>query len=252
MISNPGKPPEPGVVIITGGSRGIGASIVADCLSDGWNVCFTYTSDDAGAKSVIADVESHRVLPVRADVTDEAAMDRVFDIAETLGRVQALVNNAGSTGPIGAFTATEPNEIRRVVDLNLVAPILTSRMAVSRWVEDPHGKSIVNISSIAASLGAPGEYVPYAAAKAGVEGLTVGLAKELGPQGIRVNAVSPGTTRTTIHALAGEPGRPDRVAANIPLRRPAEPSEISAAVRWLLSHEASYVTGAVLTVAGGL
>jgi NAD(P)-dependent dehydrogenase (short-subunit alcohol dehydrogenase family) len=240
------------VVIVTGGSRGIGASIVTDCVRDGWTVCFTFTQDEAGAREVMARAPRGRVLAVRADVTDEQAMERVFDDAASLGLVTALVNNAGSTGPIGEFAAVSIRDVRRVVEVNLVAPIIGSRIAAERWAIAPEGAAIVNVSSIAATSGAPGEYIPYAAAKAGVETLTIGLAKELGPRGIRVNAVSPGTTLTGIHALAGEPGRPARVAARIPLGRPAEPTEISAAVRWLLSPEASYVTGAVLRVAGGL
>jgi len=240
------------VVIVTGGSRGIGASIVADCLGDGWNVCFTYTTDDAGAGELVRSTPPGRLLAVRADVTDEQAMEHVFDIAGTLGSVDALVNNAGTTGALGAFHELAVEDVRRVVDVNLVGPILASRLAVQHWASDPAGKCIVNISSVAATLGAPNEYIPYAAAKAGVETLTVGLAKELGPLGIRVNAISPGTTLTSIHALAGDPDRPRRVAERIPLGRPAEPAEISSAVRWLLSNEASYVTGAIVKVAGGL
>jgi len=185
---------------------------------------------------------------------DEAAMERAFEVAASLGRVDAVVNNAGTTGPISDFAHTTTEDIRRVLDVNLLGPLLVNRLAVNRWIATETGpdRSIVNISSVAASLGAPGEYVPYAAAKAGVETMTIGLAKELGPAGIRVNAVSPGTTLTGIHALAGEPDRPARVAAGIPLGRPARPAEISAAVRWLLSREASYVTGAVVKATGGL
>jgi len=248
------RPQEPGrVVLVTGGSRGIGASIVADCVRDGWGVCFTYTNDESGAREV-RQLSPDRVLPVRADVMDEAAMERAFEVAASLGRVDAVVNNAGTTGPISDFAHTTTEDIRRVLDVNLLGPLLVNRLAVNRWIATETGpdRSIVNISSVAASLGAPGEYVPYAAAKAGVETMTIGLAKELGPAGIRVNAVSPGTTLTGIHALAGEPDRPARVAAGIPLGRPARPAEISAAVRWLLSREASYVTGAVVKATGGL
>lgn len=240
------------VVIVTGGSRGIGASIVAGCLEDGWAVCFTYSQDEDGARELMRQHDGASVLGVRADVTDHNSMERVFDVAASLGEVTALVNNAGSTGPISAFVAVSADTVRSVVDVNLIAPILVSRIAVERWKDSPQGKTIVNISSVAASLGAPFEYIPYAAAKAGVEAFTMGLAKELGPRGLRVNAVSPGTTLTGIHALAGEPDRPARVAARIPLGRPAEPIEIASAVRWLLSPDASYVTGAVVKVAGGL
>lgn len=245
------------VAIVTGGSRGIGAEIVHELGLNGTRVCFTYRAEDSAARGVVlraveAGIPAGDVLAVRAEVTDEAAMVKVFDAAESMGRVEVLVNNAGSTGRIGTFLDGDNDEARRVIDVNLVAPILTCRLAVRRWAQDGQGRCIVNISSAAATLGAPGEYIPYAAAKAGVETLTIGLAKELGSRGIRVNAVSPGTTDTGIHAAAGESGRAARVATRIPLGRAGEPLEVAKAAVWLASSEASYVSGAVLRVAGGL
>jgi len=241
------------VVLVTGGSRGIGAAIVRQCLDDGFAVCFTYARDVEAAEQLVGDLDAgRRLAAVRADVTSEADTARAFDAAETLGRVTGLVNNAGITGTIGPFAEISLEQTRRVIDVNLYAPIIASRLAVQRWLPDPTGRCIVSISSVAATLGAPSEYIPYAATKAAVETLTVGLAKELGPTGIRVNAVSPGTVDTAIHAAAGEPDRPERVVSRIPMGRIGQPGEIASAVSWLLSSRASYVTGAVLRVAGGL
>lgn len=248
-----GETGERSVVLVSGGSRGIGAAVVRRCLADGWSVCFTYSRDEAGAGALLREVgDAGRLVAVRAEATDEGAMGSALDAAASLGRVSAVVNNAGTTGTLGSFVDVDPEEARRVLDVNLLAPLLLCRLALRQWTPDPVGRSIVNVSSIAAATGAPHEYIPYAAAKAGVETMTVGLATEVAPLGIRVNAVAPGTTDTGIHAAAGDPHRPQRVASRIPLGRVAEPDEIAAAVGWLLSDDASYVTGTVLRVAGGL
>ena len=206
---------------------------------------------------MLREVESAgaRAVAVRADVTVEEDVERLFAAAqEALGPVTGLVNNAGATLHLGELAETPIAIIREVIDINLVAVILCARRAaqVMSTQRGGSGGAIVNISSAAATIGSAGEYVHYAAAKGGVDALTLGLSKELAAQGIRVNAVAPGIVRTDIHAGAGEAGRPDRLAGRIPLGRPGEASEIAAAIAWLLSAEATYVTGAILRVAGGI
>ncbi|GAA3591941.1 SDR family oxidoreductase [Nonomuraea rosea] len=237
------------IVIVTGGSRGIGRSVVERLHADGLGVVFTHSGSDEEAAQIEERLGS-RVRGVRLDVTAEDAPSRLFDLAESLGEVSGLVNNAGVTGRLGPFTALEDDDLRRLVEVNLVAPLRLCREAARRWAR-LSGRSIVTVSSVAARTGSPGEYVAYAATKAAVETMTTGLAKELAP-GVRVNAVSPGTIDTTIHARAGEPDRAWRVAERVPLGRPGKPEEIAEAVAWLLSDKASYVTGAVLEVSGGL
>lgn len=191
---------------------------------------------------------------LRCDVTDPDAPNRMLTAAEELGELVSVVNNAGVTGPIGPLATVTDATVAQVVDVNLVATLRVCREVVRRWngrvARDD--RSIVNVTSIAARTGAPGEYVWYAASKAGVEALTVGLAKEVAGAGIRVNAVSPGTTDTTIHARAGRPDRAREVGARTPLGRPATPDEIATAVEWLTTTDAGYVTGTVLDVAGGV
>lgn len=257
-MSAPQQPSPRNTVIVTGGSRGIGRSTVERLCADGFAVVFTFSSADseADARALEHDLRRHRLAAhgLRVDVTDDDAPGRILDAAATHGDVVGLVNNAGVTGRIGPITELTDEDLRRVVAVNLIAPTRLCREAARRWTADPASSDrvIVNVSSVAARTGSPHEYVAYAATKAGVETLTVGLGRELAAAGIRVNAVSPGTVDTTIHARAGAPDRAQRVAARIPLRRPGAPSEIAAAVSWLLSPDASYVTGAVLGVTGGL
>ncbi|MFJ7135163.1 SDR family NAD(P)-dependent oxidoreductase [Streptomyces fungicidicus] len=241
------------VTVVTGGSRGIGAATCLRLAAEGHDVAVNYVRDSAAAEDVARGVRAvgARAVTVRADTSVEADVERLFETAEReLGPVTGLVNNAAVTGPLGRFTEVGTDTLRRVVDVNLVGTLLCSRRAAQLMT--PRGEGvIVNISSGAATLGSPGEYVHYAATKAAVDTLTLGLAKELGPDGIRVNAVAPGVIDTEMHAAMGAPDRARQAAAAVPLRRAGQAEEIAAAVAWLMSPDASYATGAVLRVAGG-
>ncbi|MGR6969069.1 glucose 1-dehydrogenase [Streptomyces cynarae] len=241
------------VTVVTGGSRGIGAATCVRLAADGHDVALGYLRDAEAAERTAEAVRAAgaRCVTVRVDTSDEAAVDRLFDrAADTLGAVTGLVNNAGVTGPLGRLADTDTDVLRRVVEVNLLGTLLCSRRAAREMAARGSGV-IVNVSSGAATLGSPGEYVHYAASKAAVDTLTMGLSKELGPDGIRVNAVAPGLVDTEIHAAMGDPDRPRRMAAAIPLRRAGSAEEIAAAIAWLMSPESSYTTGAVLRVAGG-
>jgi NAD(P)-dependent dehydrogenase (short-subunit alcohol dehydrogenase family) len=244
------------LTVITGASRGIGAATAVHLARCGHDVVVGYREDQASAAAVVAAVEAAggSALAVAGNVTDEDDMARLFEAAASLGAVTGLVNNAGLTASIGDLADTPVDVLRTVVEVNLVGALLCARSAVRvlSTARGGLGGAIVNVSSAAATLGSPHEYVHYAAAKAGVEAMTVGLAKEVADQGIRVNAVAPGTVRTGIHAAAGDPDRADRVAGRIPLGRAGEPVEIAPAIAWLLGPESSYVTGASIRVAGGL
>lgn len=244
-------------ILITGASRGIGAATARLAGQRGWSVCVNYISDRSAAESVVSEIKSQggNAVAIRADIANIADITQMFADAEReIGPLDALVNNAGVTGPIGRFTNVKPEIIRRVLEVNTLGLMVCAQEAVRRFSTAMGGRggTIVNISSIAATLGAPGEYVHYAASKAAVEAFTIGLAKEFAAEGIRVNAVSPGSTLTDIHATAGEPDRPARVAPRIPMGRLGQPEEIAEAILWLLSDAASYTTGAILRCSGGI
>lgn len=245
------------VTVVTGASRGIGAAVALRLAAAGHRIAIGYASAGDAADEVARKVRAAGAdcVTARVDTSVDTDVDELFTTAaERLGPVTGLVNNAGITGPLGRFTETAPEMMRRVVDVNVTGALLCARraaLAMSTLHGGPGG-SIVNISSGAATLGSPGEYVHYAASKAAVDAMTVGLSKELATEGIRVNSVQPGLVLTGIHATMGDPDRPAKKAAVIPMGRGGEPEEIAGAVAWLMSADASYTTGAVLRVAGGL
>ncbi|SHJ77963.1 glucose 1-dehydrogenase [Nocardiopsis flavescens] len=240
------------LTVVTGGGRGIGAATCARLAADGHDIVFGHASDTGAAERTAERVRAAgaRCAAVRMDTSSEADVERLFDTAESLGPVTGLVNNAAVTGPLGRLADADTAVLRRVVDVNVFGYLLCCRRA-ARDMGARGAGAVVNVSSAAATLGSPDEYVHYAATKAAVDAMTVGLSKELGPSGIRVNAVAPGVIETDMHAAMGDPGRPARAAATIPLRRAGRPGEIADAIAWLLSPAASYATGTVLRVAGG-
>ncbi len=235
------------LTIVTGGGRGIGAAICRRLAADGHDIVFSYVSDAARAQETAAAVRAAgvRCVAVQADVAAAHDVDALFEAAASLGTVTGLVNNAGITGPVGKLVEVDVGEFERLFAVNVIGVLLCCRRAAQ--VMAPGG-AIVNLSSGAATLGGPGEYVHYAASKGAVDTLTVGLSKELGADGIRVNAVAPGAIYTEIHL---DPARPGRIGEPTPLGRAGEPEEIAGAVAWLLGDDASYTTGAILRVAGG-
>ncbi|HET6213208.1 MAG TPA: SDR family oxidoreductase [Micromonosporaceae bacterium] len=245
------------ITVITGGSRGIGAATAIRLARAGHDLAIAYRHDDAAAEDLanLVTAQGVRCVLVRADVARDDDVQRLFAVAtEQLGPVTGLVNNAGLTAHIGDLVDTPVQVIQRVIDVNLLGVVLCARRAAQLMSVRRAGRggAIVNVSSSAATLGSAHEYVHYAAAKAAVDTFTVGLAKELADDKIRVNAVAPGIVRTRIHADAGDPDRAERLAGRIPLGRAGEPDEIASAIAWLLGPEASYVTGAVLRAAGGM
>lgn len=243
------------VTVITGAGRGIGAAVALRLAREGHDLVVGYLRDEAAAASVVAAVraEGVRAVAVGGDVSDEDTVARLFSAAAELGPVTGLVNNAGLTLHLGDLADTPVDVIRTVLDANLLGAVLCARAAVLAMStrRGGAGGAIVNVSSLAATLGSPHDYVHYAAAKAGVDALTVGLAKEVGGEGIRVNAVSPGTVHTGIHAAAGDPSRADRAAEQVPAGRSGVPDDIAPAICWLLGPEAAYVSGAILKISGG-
>lgn len=240
---------------MTGGSRGIGAETARLAAERGYAVAVNYRENRAAAESLVQDLRGNaRAIAVQADVASEADIVRLFQTVDReLGRVTALVNNAGIVDRGTRVADMTAARIARMFAINVTGSFLCAREAVKRMstrLGGPGG-AIVNVSSIASRLGGSGEYVDYAASKGAIDTFTIGLAKELGAEGIRVNAVRPGVIRTDIHLSSGDPARVERIGAMAPLQRPGEAAEVARAILWLLSDEASYMTGALVDVTGG-
>jgi NAD(P)-dependent dehydrogenase (short-subunit alcohol dehydrogenase family) len=244
------------ILLVTGGSRGIGAATARLAASRGYAVCLSYRSNAAAAEAVVADIEraGGEAFAVAADVAGEDDVLRLFETVDARpGRLAALVNNAGILERQTTLVEMDAARWQRVLATNVIGSFLCAREAVRRMSTrlGGAGGAIVNVSSMAARLGSPGEYVDYAASKGAIDSLTIGLAREVAAEGIRVNAVRPGVIYTEIHASGGEPGRVDRVKGAVPMRRGGRADEVARAILWLLSDEASYSTGAFIDVSGG-
>jgi NAD(P)-dependent dehydrogenase (short-subunit alcohol dehydrogenase family) len=244
-----------GVVLVTGGGRGIGAAVARGAAADGWSVCVSYRADAAAAGAVVAEIEAAggRAAAVQADTAVEADVLRAFAAADALGPLRGLVANAGIVGPKARVDEFSAERVERMLAVNVLGVILCCREAVRR-LSTRHGGpggSIVLVSSAAARLGSPGEYVDYAASKGAVDTLGLGLAREVAGEQVRVNVVRPGIIDTTIHASGGQPDRVARLAPSFPLGRAGTADEVAAAILWLLGDASSYCTGSVLDVAGG-
>lgn len=242
-----------GVAIVTGGSQGIGAAIAKALGASGYKVALTYQSNQGMAEAVAAEI-GNGTLAIKAEMADEAAILSLFrTVDDKLGRLTALVNNAGTPGPICKIDAVTSDIIDTVLAVNVRAPFITIREAVKRMATDLGGTggSIVNVSSRAAELGGANEWIHYAASKGALDSLTIGAAKELGPRGIRVNAISPGLIQTDLHARAGAPDRLARNVVNVPMGRVGSAEEVADAALWLLSPASSYITGVILPISGG-
>ncbi|HWW99921.1 SDR family oxidoreductase [Collimonas sp.] len=244
------------VMIITGSSRGIGAATALLAAERGYAVCVNYVHNRSAAEAVVAAIRDGggEALAVAGDVAAEADVMALFQTVDSqLGKVTALVNNAGILERQMRVEEMDVARLQRVFNTNVIGSFLCAREAVRRMSTrcGGQGGAIVNLSSMAAKLGGPGEYVDYAASKGAIDAMTIGLAKEVADQGIRVNAVRPGVIYTEIHASGGEPGRVERVKDSVPMRRGGSAEEVARAVLWLLSEEASYSTGTFIDVSGG-
>ena len=243
-------------ILITGGTRGIGRATALACAEKGWSVALTYLHDQAAAAEAAREVGAlgGRAITLSGDVASEPDVLSMFSEAESkLGPLDGVVINAGIVAPSMRLADMEGARLKRMFDVNIFGAYLCAREAARRLPRDRGGRggAIVLVSSAASRLGSPFEYVDYAGSKAAIDTLTIGLAKELGQQGVRVNAVRPGLIETGIHASGGQPDRAQRLGASTPLGRPGAPKEVAAAIVWLLDEGASYTTGAILDVAGG-
>jgi NAD(P)-dependent dehydrogenase (short-subunit alcohol dehydrogenase family) len=245
-----------GIIIVTGGSRGIGAATARLAATRGYAVCVNYRSNIAAADQVVSAItrSGGRAIAVQADLAVESDVVTLFETCDReFGRLTALVNNAAILETQSRVENIDAARLQRVFATNVTGAFICAREAVKRMSTKHGGRggAIVNVSSAASRIGGAEEYVDYAASKGAIDTLTLGLAKEVATEGIRVNAVRPGVIRTEIHASGGEPGRVDRVKASVPMQRGGDADEVAKAILWLLSGEASYTTGAFLDVSGG-
>ena len=242
-------------ILITGGSTGIGAATACLAASRGYDVGIGYRNDRASAEAVAAKVTAAggRALLLQGDIGDPVDISRIFTTFDTLGPLDALINNAGIVTPVARLEAMSPERLQTIFRVNVIGAMLCAKEAIQRMSTTQGGKggSIVNLSSAAAKLGSPDTYIDYAATKGAIETFTTGLALEQAAHGVRVNAVRPGIIETGIHAKAGDPDRAARVASSLPMRRTGTPQEVAEAILWLCSDAASYVTGTFLDVSGG-
>jgi NAD(P)-dependent dehydrogenase (short-subunit alcohol dehydrogenase family) len=243
------------VVIITGGSRGIGRAAAIAAAARGFRVVVGYVSNKAAADAVVAQIgaSNGKAIAVKCDVGSESDIIALFKAADGFGTLGALVNNAGIVGPSARVEDMSVERIQRMMAVNVTGSILCAREAVKRMSTRNGGKGgvIVNLSSVAAKLGSPNTYVDYAASKGAIDSFTVGLGHEVAGEGIRVAAIRPGLIDTEIHASGGEPDRAQRLAGSVPMKRVGTADEIANAIVWLMSDDASYVTSAILDVSGG-
>ncbi len=249
------QPGDGQVVVVTGASRGIGAATASLLAARGFAVLVNFAHDERAAEAVVASIRQAGGAgsAFRADVSDEGEVAAMFDAASGLGYVFGLVNNAGVTGGSARLEDVTAKNVERMLAVNVLGTILCAREAVRRMSRRHGGRggAIVNIGSLAARTGAAGDWVHYAASKGAVHTLTVGLAREVAAEGIRVNCVAPGLIETGLHAASGQPDRLERLRSSIPMLRPGLAQEVATSVAWLLSPEASYVTAAILEVGGG-
>lgn len=243
------------VLLVTGGSRGIGAATARLAARQGYDVAVNFVGNEKAAEQVVADIEKSnaRAITIQGDMGKEADILRMFEAVDKFGKLTHLLNNAGIVGTNGRFAEADPAMMRRVIDLNVTGAMLVAQQAVKRMSTKYGGKggAIVNLGSMASTLGAPGEYVWYAASKGAIDALTIGLSREVAAEGIRVNGVAPGLIDTEIHASGGQPDRIARMRSMIPMGREGSAQEVAETILYLLSDQASYVVGTTVRISGG-
>jgi len=244
------------VILITGASRGIGAATAIAAAEQGWQVCINYRNRQSQAQALVDQINASggQAICFAADVGQQDQVEALFEFVDSeLGRLDALVNNAGIIDRKARIEEMDQQRLERMFQINITGSFLCAREAVRRMAKchGGAGGAIVNVSSAASRLGSPGEFVDYAASKGAIDTLTIGLAREVAAEGIRVNAVRPGLIETDIHADTGDLERPVRLAPSVPMQRTGQPEEVASCILWLLSEQAGYVTGSILDVAGG-